>query len=269
MKFILLWIAVVASAQDAKDIFRRAMERDVNNLAVRDTYMYERRTHLRVYDKDGRIKEDKLKLHEVFHVDGSEIERLLEKDGKPLSAKDQAGENHRVDREIEKIRKESPTQRAKRRGETDKDRREEIQERREVLDAFDFKLVGVDTINGRKSWGIRGTPRPGFQGRGRRADMMKKVGGVAWIHQDTYELARLEMESSDTISMGWFLFRLQPGAKFRIEQTVVNNEVLLPREVDIRADARLLGRMMRVGLEIRYGKFRKFSSDSKLLVGEQ
>jgi hypothetical protein len=269
MKLLLLLAAYNVLAQDPKDIMRRAMERDERNLALLDTYMYERRTVQKMFDKDGKLKQNTLKVHEVFRIDGSEIERLIEKDGKPLSAKDQASEQKRVDKEIEKIKGESPSQRAKRRGETAKDRQEEIEARREVLEAFDFQLKGIESIRGRDCWAIRGDPKPGFNGRGRRADQMKKVKGTVWIDQQSYEFTRMELDSLDTISFGWFLFRLQPGAKIRLDQALVNDEVWLPQEIDVRADARLLGKMLRVGIEVRYGKFRKFSSDSKLVVGDQ
>ena len=44
MKLLLLLAACNVLAQDPKDIMRRAMERDERNLALLDTYMYERRT---------------------------------------------------------------------------------------------------------------------------------------------------------------------------------------------------------------------------------
>ena len=269
MKLGWLFLAASLCAQDPKEIIKRAMERDERNLAMLDTYMYERKTIQKTYDKDGRIKEDNEDLHEVFHVDGSEIERLLMKKGKALSPKEEQAEQKRVDKEIAKIKNESPRERAKRRGETEKDKREEIEARKEVLEAFQLELVGEKAILGRNCWGIRGTPRPGFTGKGRRADQMKKVKGVVWIDQETYELTRMELDTHETISFGWFLVRLQPGAKIRLDQTLVNNEVWLPKEIDIRADARLLGKMLRVGIEIRYDTFRKFSSDSKLVLGEQ
>ncbi len=269
MKLSWLFLAASLYAQDPKEIIKRAMERDERNLAMLDTYMYERKTIQKTYDKDGRLKDDTEDLHEVFHVDGSEIEKLLMKKGKALSPKEEQAEQKRVDREVAKIKNESPKERARRRGETEKDKREEIQARKEVLDAFQFELVGEKPILGRKCWGIRGAPRPGFTGKGRRADQMKKVKGVVWVDQETYELTRLELDTHDTISFGWFLFRLQPGAKIRLDQTLINNEVWLPKEIDIRADARLLGKMLRVGIEIRYDKFRKFSSDSRLVLGDQ
>lgn len=268
MKLFLV-LAGCVLAQDPREILKRAMEKDERNLSLLDTYMYERRTLERMYEKDGKLKETKDKVHEVFHVDGAEIERLVMKNGTALSEKDQEAERKRVDKEITKIKNESPKDRAKRRGETEKDKREEVEARREVFDAFELKLVGVQKINDRQCWGIRGDPRAGFAGKGRRADQMKSVKGTAWIDQESYELTRLEMDTHDTISFGWFLLRLQPGAKIRFDQTLVNGEVWLPKEIDVRADARFLGKMLRVGIEIRYDKFRKFSADSKLVAGEQ
>jgi hypothetical protein len=269
MKFTLLLIAGTLLAQDPKEIVKRAMERDERNLAMLDTYMYERKTKIRTFEKDGRLKEDNEKVHEVFHVDGSEIERLLMKNGKPLSPKEEAEEQKRVDKEISKIKNESPKDRAKRRRETDKDKKEEIEARKEVLEAFRFEMEGEKEIRGRMCWGIRGVPMPGFTGKGRRADQMKKLTGLVWVDQQSYELTRMELDTHDTFAFGWFLLRLQPGAKIRVDQTLINDEVWLPKEVDVRADARLLGKMLRLGIEIRFDKFRKFSSDSKLIVGEQ
>ena len=269
MKLLLLLVAGCVLAQDAREILKRAMAKDERNLSLLDTYLYERKTLARIYEKDGKLKETTEEVHEVFHVDGSEIERLVMKNGKALSERDQESERKRVDKAIAKIRNESPKDRAKRRGETEKDKRKEVEARREVLDAFDLKLVGEQQIGGRKCWGIRGDPRVGFAGKGRRADQMKKVKGTAWIDQESYEMTRLELDTHDTIAFGWFLFRLQPGAKIRFDQTLVNEEVWLPKEIDVRADARFLGKMLRVGVEVRYSKFRKFSADSKLVAGEQ
>ncbi len=269
MKFTLLLVAGCLLAQDPMEILKRTMDRDARNLAILDTYMYERNTNKKVFDKDGKLKEDIQDVHEVFRIDGTEIERLLMKKGKALSAKEEASERKRVDKEIARIKSESPKERAKRRGETDKDKREEIEARREVLEAFNFAMVGEKEIAGRKCWGVRGDPKPGFVGKGRRAEQLRKVSGVVWIDHDTYELTRFELNTHDTISVGWFLIRLQPGTKVRLDQTLVNNEVWLPKEIDIRSDARVLGKLLRVGIEIRYDKFRKFTSDSKLVLGEQ
>ena len=115
MKLFLILLAGCVLAQDPREILKRAMEKDERNLSLLDTYMYERRTLQRMYEKDGKLKETTDKVHEVFHVDGSEIERLMMKNGKALSEKDQEAERKRVDKEIAKIKNESPKDRARRR----------------------------------------------------------------------------------------------------------------------------------------------------------
>ena len=74
--------------------------------------------------------------------------------------------------------------------------------RREIVDAYDVKLLASQSINGRLCWGLDATPRPDFRGKGRRADQIKKLKGKAWIDQASYELVKLELTSLDTISFG-------------------------------------------------------------------
>ena len=96
MKLLLLLVAGCVFAQDAREILKRAMEKDERNLSLLDTYLYERKTLARIYEKDGKLKETTEEVHEVFHVDGSEIERLVMKKGKALSDREQESERKRA-----------------------------------------------------------------------------------------------------------------------------------------------------------------------------
>lgn len=268
MRAILLCsLAICVWGQDPRSIVAKSLERDEKNLEILNTYTYEKHSAIHSREKDGTVKKTETRVEEVIHIDGTEVERLIAKNGKPLEAKEAAEEQKKLDKEIEKIKKESPSQRAKRRGETEKDRQEEREARREILEAYDFTLLGNEERNGRQTWKIEGRPKPGWKGKGRRANQIKALQGRLWIDQETYEWVRMELDSTDTISFGWFLFRLQPGAKIHIDQTNVNNEVWLPKHVKIHADARLIGKMLRVDIEQDYRNFRKFSTDSKLIVG--
>lgn len=259
----------LAWGQDPREIVAKSLERDERNLEILNTYTYEKHTTIRMLEKDGSVKKTESKVEEVIRIDGTEVERLVEKNGKALEGKEAEEARKKLDKEVEKIKKESPSERAKRRGETEKDKREEREARREVLEAYDFALLGSEERNGRLAWKIEGKPKPGWKGKGRRANQFKALQGRLWIDQETYEWVRMELDSIDTISFGWFLFRLQPGARIQVDQTQVNGEVWLPKHVNVRADARLIGKMVRVDIEQDYRNFRKFSSDSKLIVGAQ
>lgn len=268
MRLILLFgLCGLLLGQDAREIVKRSLEREERNFALLNTYLFEERTIAKTLDKNGQVKNTTDTTNEVFYVDGSRLERKVAKDGQPLSASEAEKEKKRIDKEIEKIGKESPSARAKRRGETDKDKKEEVEFRRQVLDAFDFRLHGEEIRNGRTCWKIEGTPRPGYKPRGKRADWLTKLRGMLWIDKASSEWSGMELDSTDTIAFGWFLVRLQGGAKVKVSQALVNGEIWLPQTVEVRADARLLGKMLRVQVESRYDKFRKFSSDSQLIVG--
>lgn len=268
MRLLLMLAAAGLYAQDAREILKRALERDVRNYDTLNTYTYRQKTAVTTFEKDGRAKKVETKVEDVFHVDGTRIEVLVEEDGKPLSPKDREKEQRKFDREVAKIKNESPAQRAKRRGETAKDKKEEAEARREVLDAYNPVIEGEETVNDRACWRLRGDPRPGFKGKGRRASQLEKMKGRAWVDKETYEWVKLDLDTTDTISFGLFLFRLQKGAKVGVQQTLVNKEVWLPKAVDVRAEARLLGRMMRIGVEIAFFDYRKFSTDTQVTFGE-
>lgn len=264
---LLLSVCGLLLGQDAREIVKRSLEREERNFALLNTYLYEERTITKQFDKNGTVKETEDKTSEVFYVDGSRLERLVAKNGKALSAAEAEKEQKRIDKEIEKIGKESPSARAKRRGESEKDKKEEIEFRRQVLDGFDFVLHGEETRNGRACWKIEGKPKAGYKPRGKRADWLSKMQGLMWIDKESSEWSAMEVDSLDTISFGWFLVRLQAGAKVKVSQALVNGEIWLPKSVEIRADARILGKMVRLSVDSRYDKFRKFSSDSQLIVG--
>lgn len=266
--FLLLALATLAAARDGQEILKRALERDQRNLALLDTYTYREKSTITTFEKDGSTKKVVTSVKDIFHVDGTRVELLVEKDGKLLTGKEKEKEQRRFDQEVAKIKKESPAERAKRRRETAKDKKEEADARREILEAYQATLEGEETVNGRLCWRLRGDQRPGFKGKGRRADQLEKLRGRLWVDQSTYEWVKMDLDSTDTISFGFFLFRLQKGAKVGIQQTLVNNEVWLPRAVDVRADARVLGKMMRIGVQVEFSDYRKFATDSKLTVGE-
>src|SRR5207302_4439797 len=62
-----------------------------------------------------------------------------------------------------------------------KDREEGRKFLKEITDAFDFRLLGEESIEGRPSWIIEGTPRSGFKPTLNHADVPTKLRGKLWI----------------------------------------------------------------------------------------
>ena len=90
------------------------------------------------------MKSTEAKTYEVMELYGEQVQRLIEKDDKPLYAKG-CGQGRRKDPEDyrqaqERIRRRSQKARKK----EEKDREEDRQFVREIADAYNFKLVGTE-----------------------------------------------------------------------------------------------------------------------------
>jgi len=265
---VIFFFAVAAFGQDPRDIFRRAVEKDERNYAVRDQYTFREDSTVEFFDKDGKSKSVQRTTKDVLFYDGTPLEKVVARNGKSVSERELREEKEKIDKEIAKIKRETPAARAKRRGESAAAQKEELEGRRQLLEAFDLKLLGDSVVNGRPCWLIRGVAREGFQPKGRRADQLKKFQGEACVDKETSDWMRLDLKTTDTITFGLFILRLQPDASVKIDQTRVNNEVCFPQTVTVSANARLLGVMKRVRIDVNYNDFRKFSTESTITFEE-
>ena len=80
--------------------------------------------------------------------------------------------------------------------------------------------------------------------------------------------SRIEAQTTDTISYGIFLARLNPGAKLVFEQARVNNEVWLPRRFFVSGSGRIgLVKRLAEDEEITWNDYKKFRVESQLKAG--
>ena len=99
---------------------------------------------------------------------------------------------------------------------------------------------------------------------------MQHLAGKVWVDEQDHQLARVEIEVIDPISIGLgILAKLQKGASIVSERRKFNNEIWLPVKTDITLNARLL---LLKGFNIRhideYSEHKKYSVDTILKFGE-
>ena len=265
MRFlILLMAACVVFAQDANEIIRRATERDFTNFENRKNYTYQERTELRQYDGKGKLSKTNVETNEVLILEGQPYQRLIARNDRPLSEKDAAKEQRKLDNEVEKRKRQSAAERAK----LEKERLEEQKYLREFTEAFDFRVLGEEPVSGKPAWILSVTPKPGYRPKDSDAKMFTKLRGKVWIDKGEYHWVKAEGEAIDTLSFGFFLFRVAPGATVSFEQVRVNEEVWLPSRITVRAEARIaILKKMHAEIDITYRDYRKFQADSKIVVG--
>ena len=246
-------------AQNYRDNYNR--ERD---------YTFVRRDVEHNIDGNGQAKSSEIKTYEVLQVYGEQVWRLVQKDDKPLDAKESAKEEEKIQKVIDKHKDESDEERRKREEKQAKARDEERKFVSEVADTYDFTLVGTELVDGREAWVIDGEPRPGFEPHEKDAKFLSRFHGRMWIDKADMQLAKLHVEALDTASVGWVLARIHKGTQFTFERTRMTDEIWLPLHLSYKFDARVaLFKGYNVEGDSTFRDYKKFSASSKIVgMGE-
>ena len=230
--------ATTLSQDQIQDLIRRAAERDIENDKLGHNYTYVERAEEHKLDGNGRIKSTESKTYEVMALYGEQMRRLVQKDDKPLSAKDASKEEEKIQKLIDKRKNESDEDRKKRLEKEEKQRAEDREFVKEIADAYTFRFSGLSSLDGRPTYVIDADPRPGDEPHSKDAKFLPKFRFRAWIDQAETQWVKLDIQCVDTVSVGLFLVRIHKGSNIQIEQTQVNHEVWLPRHIALKLDGR-------------------------------
>jgi hypothetical protein len=89
-----------------------------------------------------------------------------------------------------------------------------------------------------------------------------------WIEKKDYNWVKVEAEAFDTISFGWFLFRIHPGSRFVLETQNINQELWALKSLTIKGSARIaLLKNEAIEQQDEFSNFKKFSSTITILPG--
>jgi hypothetical protein len=258
------------SEDQIRELIRQTSGKDMENDKRQRDYTYIQREEESKLDGKGQVKSTDTKTSEIMEIYGEQIERPIAKDDKPLSDKEAKKEEEKIQKVIDKRKNESESDRKKREEKEEKEREQGRQFVREVADAYNFKLAGIESLAGRDTYVIDAEPRPGYEPHSKEAKILPKFRFRAWIDKDESQWKKLDIQCIDTVSFGLFLARIHKGSRITIEQTRVNDEVWLPQHVNVKVDVRLaLLKDFNVEDDITYRDYKKFRTDTKIVpVGE-
>jgi hypothetical protein len=258
------------SEDQIRELIRQTAEKDMENDKRQRDYTFIQREEQHKLDGKGQVKSTETKTSEVMELYGEPVERLVAKDDKPLSDKDAKKEEDKIQKVIEKRKNESEEDRKKREAKEEKEREENRQFVREVADAYNFRMAGIQSLAGRDTYVIDGEPKPGYQAHLKEAKILPKFRFRAWIDKDESQWKKLDIQCIDTVSFGLFLARIHKGSRIIIEQTRINDEVWLPQHINVKVDARLaLLKDFNLEDDITYRDYKKFRTDTKIVpIGE-
>lgn len=267
-----LLAATPAAQQDAADLIKkvRANLQLDNELLTQYTYV-ERRADVRV-SKLGKVTVGPERTFEVYPSAkrGRTYKRLVAVDGKRLSAEEltQRDDEHRqaVLAAVEREKNESPSDRAARQKKEADEQREQNEVVNDGFAVYDIKLVGQEVRDGCQMTVAELTPRPNAVTKTELGGYFKKFKGNAWVCQDDYQVARIEMQAIDDITIGWGLLgRVHEGSKFTFTRKKVNGEIWLPAEAKFEASGRtLLFRKFQLFTVTSYSDYKKFNVNTSV-----
>ena len=247
-------------------LFRVVADKDLENDKRLRDYTYIEHEVQNNLDGKGNKKSTEIKTYEILEIYGEQVQRLIEKGDKPLSAKDAAKEEEKIQKIIDKRKNEPEDARKKREEKVAKQREDDRKFVHEISDAYNFKLIGTEVVGGREAWVIDGEPRPGFEPHMKDSKFLSKFHGRVWIDKDDLQLSKMDIEALDTISFGLVLARVHKGTRFMLEQTRVNDEVWLPKQVTYKVDARVaLLKGYNIDGQQTYRDYKKFRTSSKII----
>ena len=254
------------SSDQMRELTRVVAQNFRDNFKKQSNYTFVERDVERTMSSDGKVKSTEIRTYDVIEIYGEEVWRMIEKDDKPLDAKEAAKEEEKIQKIIDKHKDESEEDRRKRAEKEAKRREESRKFVTAVADSHEFKLVGTEQTGGRETWVIDCEPMPGYEIPDKEARFVSKFRGRLWIDKQDMQLAKVDVEAIDTASVGWVLARIHKGTRVTYEQMRVNDEIWLPKHMTFRVDARVaLLKGYNIDGEQTYRDYKKFRTTSKIV----
>ncbi len=236
--------------------FRKSLHTD--DLLLGD-YTYTEKHTTTQLDSNNKPKKTEVNVFQVLPgtCERPGYRRQIVKDGVPVSQKE-------LDSNKIRNRRGPPFRRRP------KNCEDRLKNENNVLDdlfgVYDIRIVGRETVGGQSVLVVTFKPRPIYKTKTREGGIMKHVAGRAWVSEEDHQLARIEAEFIDTLSIGFgMLAKLQKGTRISAERHKFNEEVWLPARTEVSVGARIF---MLKGFNIQeiveYSDHKKFSVDTIL-----
>jgi len=219
--------------------FGQVAPRELVDQSIRN-YERDRRVAMNWTSRETAITECNstkvVEVSEVIPLAGTPYDRLILKNGHPLTPAEQRKEDRKYERTLREREEETPSEREARIRKYDEQRVFV----KDIPNAYNFRLLGEEPVDGRPAWIVEMTPRADFTPAALHGSVLGHIEGKLWIDQGDVQWAKAEAHVIDTIGIGWVLARIEPGMRFTLEQTRVENGLWMPRRVTIAGAARVM-----------------------------
>jgi hypothetical protein len=257
--FILSAAPIIAQTNaplpDVHQLMREVAEHQKQLDKVRESYTYTSLQTTQDLDASGKVTKTESTENEDFFVNSHVIERVVKKNGQPLSENEEKKETERVTKLVEKAQKTPQDQALE--GQT-------------VSVSHMLEIMDVSAPR-RESYRDRPTIVFDFVGRkdakthGLVEDASKKLKGTLWVDEADRQVSHMEVMFIDNFHVaGGLLANIQKGTTFHFDQGQVADGLWLPTggEATVQARVLLLKNMRQHFTEKVYG-YKRFTVETE------
>jgi hypothetical protein len=232
---------------------------------ILENYSYKETRIDREIDKAGNLVEKESETVLLSFYKGFRIRRLIEKNGKPLSASEQEKEDKSVEKQVADI-EEKIAKKEKREAQSNKSAQTPAEENKRITLADALKgslLVNPrrERFRGRDVIVFDYEPDPQFKPQTRLEKLFALCNGAVWVDAESKQVVRLE--AFLTQSAGNFIGKVKRGASFSLENELVNEEIWLPSRADVNLSVKILFAGININNLIKYGDYSKSKVEIK------
>jgi len=232
---------------------------------IRKDYIYRYVETQKERDGNGAVKKTTVKEYDVFWTSGVPVAKLVRKDGRDLTPDEQKKESERIDKDVAKARQRKDKGDEKGKETTPRGNDEITVSRFLELGSFTnprrVKLEGRDTIL------VDYAGNPKAKTRNRAEDVVRDLVGTIWVDEQDKVIRKTEGHFLNAFKIGaGLLVNIRKDTSFGLDQTKVNGEIWLPRQIQAQGAARaLLLFSFNGSVLVQMSDYRKFKATSTIL----
>ncbi|MGC9225005.1 MAG: hypothetical protein ACP5E2_13855 [Terracidiphilus sp.] len=189
--------ALDAPLPNASDLWQRALANERKLAAERERYECRVTDTLLLTDSKGKTKRSNTWVKDEFFVNGIEIDRTLQKNGKDLTPEQTKKEDERVMKETLKYSNQAAAK---------KEETEQEQQAQDFMEAMMLANGHRELVNGRSILSFDIVPNPHFQARNLNQRMARVLQGNVSIDEQTGELIDMDVKSVADLKLGAGMF---------------------------------------------------------------
>ena len=110
----------------------------------------------------------------------------------------------------------------------------------ELTKAFDFHLQGEHKLGRHTVYLLSATPRQGYRPPNRDTEVLTGMEGRLWIDTKNFQWVKVEAHVIHPVGIEGFLAQVEPGTRFELEKSPVEDGIWLTKHYSMRASAKVL-----------------------------